>query len=1541
MLSLAERLAGAVCARYAVERELGSGGMATVFLARDLKHHRRVAIKVLLPELSVVVGSERFLSEIRVTASLQHPNILPLFDSGEADGLLYYVMPVIPGESLRERLEREKQLGVEEAIRITTAVASALDYAHRQNVIHRDIKPANVLLHDKQVFVTDFGIAVAMRGAEETRLTATGMLVGTPQYMSPEQAGGDQLLTPASDIYSLAAVLYELLAGVVPHTGPTSQAIFARMFTEEPTPIRSLRNTVPAHVERALAKALAKAPADRFTSAAAFSEALSSPDARDTLPTPSAACPSCHHENPVGHRFCAECGAALAVTCESCGASVASGAAFCGACGEAFTHPEPDERTAAVAIRSALTEPERRHVTVLHASLSGYATLLEQVDAGEVERRLVKLREGAAGILAQHGGMLNRFSTDELVALFGVPVAHEDDAIRAVRAALELQEFFPTVTGEVPGQALLEASVGVSTGLVVAVPSRRENEQYSLAGDAVGVAARLALQAGTNDVLVSSETDRLLTPFYRTERLNPVSLSRGGPIVTPHRVLEESDARTRLAAAARVALTPFAGRDAEMRSLQSCLDRVLRGEGQVVSVVGDAGVGKTRLSYEFRSLLHRVPVRIIEGRCRVLRETTPYLPFIEALRGVLDPSGLGETEYEVESVIARLRAMDPNLGPFIPLFLHLLSLHSEQYPFPEHLKGEDLRLAIVEGLAAVFSLACAEQPLVMFLEDWHWADDASQDMLRQFAGMVAAFPILIVATGRPDRVPDVGELGHHTMIHLGPLEVTTSLAVVAAVLQVDRVPVDLGRRLHERTAGNPFFLEELCYALQEEGLLRVNAGQATVTGKIESLHLPDTIQAVLQSRLDRITPDAREVLRVASVIGREFSREILERTIPASVSLPPSLETLKSLGMIQQIRVLPKPEYRFKHALTLEVAYESLVQHQRKALHGVVGQAIEELDPGLVDEQPDVLAYHFTLAEQWPAAVRYGRIAAKKARRVCQFADELRILDNVHRSLAKLAPSDERRNVEIEVLLALERAYETAGDQRRQREIIDELMSLIDPTIHKRQLAETLIRQGDLYTLLGRSGEAGEALNRSIDIWQELSDRVGERNALRSIGFLRWQDGDYERAIRAAEATLVIDRELGDVGAVARDLNNYAMVLKAAGQIDRALAVLEEAGQLPTEKKDYALFTASLIYRERGEIDRAMEYLKKVHEINRRTGLRREESFTLAAMAGIALDQGKPDESVRIYEELVGRTREVQYAVGLALGLERLGELLVALERPTEALPSLREGAELLERMGEGPREAVVRRRLAKILENELGDYPAATREWKRIARIAHEMGDRKSEFDALDSLARLSRRESGDGPEAVEYLTEALALAHDLDDAEKQSTLLNTLGVLHWKQGDHAKSLTAYRQALAIFRQRGDQLHEGLVLNSIGVVLRDSQRYEDALEQLRLALAINRATGQRRLEAHSLAILGDVFTALGKPKEALVQYEASLTIRRELEDRSGEGWMLLRIAQVEASQAQWDRALDYAAQARTIADETGDAELRTECERMADSTTN
>ena len=284
-MSATTAIATALTGRYRIERELGAGGMATVYLAEDLKHQRRVALKVFLPELSAMLGAERFLKGIQVTAKLQHPHILSLFESGDADGFLYYVMPYVEGESLRQRLDREKMLSLQDAVQIATQVASALEYAHRRGVVHRDIKPENILLHEGEAMLADFGIALAVQEAGGDRITQTGLSLGTPQYMSPEQATGERDVDSRSDIYSLAAVTYEMLAGVPPLAGPSARAIIAKLLTEKPASLRLFRDSVSLALDTAVLRALGKAPVDRFANVKEFSVALNAGAAALPAPT--------------------------------------------------------------------------------------------------------------------------------------------------------------------------------------------------------------------------------------------------------------------------------------------------------------------------------------------------------------------------------------------------------------------------------------------------------------------------------------------------------------------------------------------------------------------------------------------------------------------------------------------------------------------------------------------------------------------------------------------------------------------------------------------------------------------------------------------------------------------------------------------------------------------------------------------------------------------------------------------------------------------------------------------------------------------------------------------------------------------------------------------------------------------------------------------------------------------------------------------------------------------------------------------------------
>ena len=493
MTDSAARLSAALADRYRIGRELGAGGMATVYLAADLKHDRNVAIKVLKPELAAVLGADRFVQEIKTTAALSHPHILPLFDSGTADAQLYYVMPYIEGETLRERLNRETQIGVADAVRITTEIADALDYAHRHGVIHRDIKPENILLHDGRPMVMDFGIALAVSAAAGGRMTETGLSLGTPHYMSPEQATADKEITGRSDIYSLATVLYEMLAGEPPHTGNSAQQIIMKIVTEDAAAVTKLRKTVPPNVSAALAKALEKLPADRFDSAKAFADALGDPHFAVTTAVGDSGTPigaTAHHWRTIALAVCAACIALLGVAAWAWlrPLPMPPGSAQQVVLGSIGTLPGELAKATAIA-------PDGSAIAYLDTNAAGQAELMLK-DADRLAPRVlaplsVSVQDGPAPTFSPDGQWI-AFTDGKLKRVprrGGTPVVLSDSAVLSASAWLS-------------DGTIVTSGIGMEA--LYATPSSGGTTRRVLTADSTGsLFARITAIPGTDAVLVS------------------------------------------------------------------------------------------------------------------------------------------------------------------------------------------------------------------------------------------------------------------------------------------------------------------------------------------------------------------------------------------------------------------------------------------------------------------------------------------------------------------------------------------------------------------------------------------------------------------------------------------------------------------------------------------------------------------------------------------------------------------------------------------------------------------------------------------------------------------------------------------------------------------------------------------------------------------------------------------------------------------------------------------------------------------------------
>jgi serine/threonine protein kinase/predicted ATPase len=1479
-----EDLTGCVVASYRLESRLGAGGMGAVYLAHDAKLDRPVAVKFLMPEFAENRDRlRRFHQEARAASSLNHPHIVVVHDFGELDGRPYLVTEYVEGSTLRQRL-RQGPFSPVATVETGIQIASALAAAHARGLIHRDIKPENVMLRpDGYVKVLDFGLAKLLTSDASSEMrasalgTETGALIGTPRYMSPEQARG-LILDARSDVWSLGVLLYEMIAGCPPFGGATAADAIADILRNDPPPLTSYVRDVPAALAAVIARSLRKDALERQADA---SEVLS--ELRHT---------------------------ALTLTAR-----------------EADPPERAERRDDDSDVSSA---GERRRATVLVSIVADYASLVDRLVGSEVDRVVARIRAAAVDTMRRHGGVVNQSIGEEIVSLFGIPAAHEDDDLRAVRAAFELHAHVRDIA-----EALGEHGQGLrlQSGLhaaPVAVQRLREGpRRYALAGPLVETAARLAAAAEPDAVWLSADCHRLVAPFVHTEPRPPILTRAGSAALAPHCVLGESGLESRLD---RGALTPYAGRNTELEALTMRLEQSRRGDGHLIVITGEPGSGKSRLLHELRTSLASRGIGVLQGRCRSYGGVTSYLPFVEALQNALGVKA-SSGRRDVAQVVARIRAVDPSLEAFIPLYLHLLSMPSEVFPLPRHLRGEHLQAALLEAVAGVFTSFAQRTPAVLLFEDWHWADEASRDALRHLAQVVASYPLLIAVTTRPETTQVVDAAEHTTRLALGPLEYSASLDIITAVLQVGEVPDQLARRLHERTGGNPFFLEEMCHALREAGAVVRDGTGAAMAEAPEALQLPDSVQAVIRSRLDRLPPDGREVLRVASVVGREFSRRILRDTM-GDADLTAPIERLKAAGIIQQIRVVPDPLYRFKHVLTQEVAYESLLEHQRQALHQTVGRVIAAARTEAFEEPLEILAHHFSCAKAWEQAVEYGMRAATRATELSQFADALSLLERVRGWMSQLPDDEARREGIADVLLRQERLCETLGMRGRQLQLSAELITLLAPHGASERLAEAYLRQGDVSTLLKRFDAADRALATALRMSRERSALALERNALRSIGLLRWHQGRHDEALRITESALTIDRQRDDALAVAGDLSNLGSILRSMGQHERALATLEEALAMPVVSDDpikraYILHTIANVHRTIGNVARAIEYLQIADASARAHMLPIQRSFHLTSLAHIRLQEGRLDESLRLYQDAVELSRRARHADGLAQSLRMLGELLFAIGRERDALGHLQEAAQLFAQIEDRDSEAVMRHQAALVLERS-GD-PAALEAWRSVHVLAQAAEDAHAELVAKEGIGRVARQQ-GRADEAVRCFEAALVLAIRHGERTREATLRNTLGVMHWERGDYLGALAQYEFALALVREQRDRVHEGLTLNSIGVTLTRLRRYEEARTALEDALEVNRETGERMLEAHTLAALGEVALASNRLTAARDAFEDSLALRQQLQDRRGEAWMLHHLSGVRVQLGDAAGAADAAAAATAIAADVEDDQLRRAC---------
>jgi class 3 adenylate cyclase/tetratricopeptide (TPR) repeat protein len=701
-------------------------------------------------------------------------------------------------------------------------------------------------------------------------------------------------------------------------------------------------------------------------------------------------CANCGTDLIPGKRFCHACGTRVPLACPSCGAPVEAGFAFCPECGAALAVIDAPDRREERAPPGRAAGSERKLVTVLFCDLVGSTALAEKLDP-EVYREL--LDEYFALALAEINrldGFTTQLAGDGVMALFGAPIAHEDAPQRAIGAALGIRSELHTLNERLRGERRgeLHVRIGIHTGpVVVGTVGDGRTMSYTAIGDTTNLAARLQAAAAPDAILISEATQRLVRGFFELRAVGTFAVKGKSEPVVAYEVLGLQEAVTPMSVAEARGLTPFVGRRREMTALRACLERLRGGEAQLAAISGETGSGKSRLVYEFRQQLAGTDVLVFEARCAALMQNVPYAPFVAMLRQFFGISTREEPQCACDRLAARLREIDPTLEPDFPHLCRFMALPSEGLG---ERSGEELKRETFHAVAHVIDAASVRQPVVMILEDLHWIDPASLELLELGIGMLRGARIMMVVTHRPDFEPHWQTQAAVTVLRLTRFERGDATQILRA-LAGGALPAELEDRVLAKAEGSPFFLEEITRALIEEGYVVRHNEHLELTRPVAEIRIPDTIHEVIAARLDRLPPAVKRVGQVAAVLGRQFRRDHVAALLEGEgVDTARALEELERRGLVHRKTTRATDDFRFGESLTQEVAYEGLLLRERRLLHERIARLLEASDEAESSEGAALIAHHLARSDNREQALPALLRAARAAERVPSYPSAIR-----------------------------------------------------------------------------------------------------------------------------------------------------------------------------------------------------------------------------------------------------------------------------------------------------------------------------------------------------------------------------------------------------------------------------------------------------------------------------------------------------------------------------------------------------------------------
>jgi class 3 adenylate cyclase len=1080
-------------------------------------------------------------------------------------------------------------------------------------------------------------------------------------------------------------------------------------------------------------------------------------------------CLTCGAELVAGAKFCHACGARTAQACPSCGSPVRPEFRFCPQCGFALaaangspatetptptpSRPPAEERLGRLTrqIPQDLAQKilgsqrtiagERKLVTVLFCDLVGSTALAERMDPEEYRDLLDQYLELAFQQIYRFEGIVNQLAGDGMMALFGAPIAHEDAPYRAVRAACEIQLALAEFNRALRARRGFElmSRIGINTGpVVVGTVGNDFKMDYTAIGDTTNLASRLQSLAAPGSILASESTHRLIRGFFRVHAAGPFAIRGRAEPVTAYEILGRSEITTSLGAAEARGLTPLVGRDGELSQLADCFARARGSLPQVVTVVGGAGSGKSRLVFEFRQSLAAEPVVFFEGRCSALKQKIPYAPFLLMLKQFFAISAADSPARAGEKIAERVRDFDPRLDEIYPFLCQMLSVNTDDHRLaatPNDLPADEIKRETFESLAHLVIRVSERTPVLLVIEDLHWIDEASRELLELAVAQLSRARVMMIFTHRPEFETTWRSQVSFTRLSLRALSDGETLAIVRAVAGVP-LPDDLEDRILAKAEGSPFFAEEITRALLEEGYVAVEDGRARLTRPIDEVLIPGTVREVIAARLDRLGGEAKRVVQVASVLGRQFHRNQLARLLDQGVDVTAVLASLEGRGILHRKNMLSNDEFRFGESLTQEVAYDGLLLKERRLLHERIGLMLEAEPNDGNAEHVALLAHHFSRSDNRRKALDALLAAARHAERVPSYPTATDFYRQAwqlgYTSLAEGAEVDDdfRR-------LTMRAAFDLC-----RMAVVYVAPDSVDVEHAARtgtDLAEAL---GDTQTLAGLRAYHGMiAMNGS-------RERFAEGLAL--------IEGAYALAERAglAEVTLGISR------ALAFSYLFDGQVERARETITRAKAGLESAGH--AERLSDLWFGTlwmqnSMLVYGGDDYEAAIRDAIATHDLASRANNRTSRSGMASVVAQLHFVRGDYAEAKRWADqslevaEVIGNVSTIRTAASVALAARReLGEPVVA-ER---YLKPIEHGLGMVSNLSLYVRLIVDV--LLTVGESAMAER-AARLAYDRAGGRLREMFARQALADALSALGPEHHRE------AAEYFTAVAEVATEL----------------------------------------------------------------------------------------------------------------------------------------------------------------------------------